>query len=266
MTTLYLAWQDQDSRRWFPVGRLDVDVSAEPNTYAFSYINGAEEIRQGAPFFPVPGFPELERRYYSNRLFPLFRNRLMNLGRPDRPEYLRQLGLTTDDWSPAAELAAPLNRMHNDGFEVFPPILPDAVGKFSTQTALHGLHYANQHSIERSASLRVGEPLYLSSELSSPTSVCGISARTDDGHIVGWLPRYLAEALHQNNKPMITDVKATVAQVNLDAPLSQRLVVDFSGKLPPGFRMEDLPQYQPIAPPDGGYPTNKSSGRNADTV
>ena len=266
MTTLYLAWQDQDSRGWFPVGRLDVNASSEPNTYAFSYINGAAEVRQGAPFFPVPGFPELERRYCSTRLFPLFRNRLMNLARPDRPGYLRQLGLTTDDWSPAAELAAPLNRAHNDGFEVFPPIIPDAAGRFSAQTTLHGLRYVNQHSIERSASLRVGEPLYLSYELSNPTSVRAVSVRTEDEYILGWLPRYLTEALHQRNKPVITGAKATVVQVNLDAPLSHRLLIDFSGKLPPGFRMEDLPQYQPIAPRAGGYPTNKSSGKNADTV
>ena len=38
-----------------------------------------------------------------------------------------------------------------------------------------------------------------------------------------------------------------VAQVNQDAPLSHRLLVDFTGQLPPGFRMENLPQYRPIA-------------------
>ena len=37
-------------------------------------------------------------------------------------------------------------------------------------------------------------------------------------------------------------------EVNLEAPLSHRLLVDFRGRLPVGFSpMRDLPQYQPIA-------------------
>ena len=136
MTTLYLAWQDSKSRRWFPVGQLDADESVEPNAYAFSYISGASDIRQDATFCSVPGFPELWRRYQSSRLFPFFR--------------------------------------------------------------------------------------------------------------IGWLPRYLVDDLQQDGVWTITDAAATVAQVNLDAPLSHRLLVDFTGKLPPGFRMDDLPQYQPL--------------------
>ena len=249
MTTLYLAWQEQDSRGWFPVGRLDVDASVEPNTYAFSYIKGASEIRQGAPFFPVPGFPELERHYHSSRLFPVFRNRLMNRSRPDRPDYLRQLGIDANNWNPVSELSA--SGIHNDGFEVFPEITPDADGRFESRFILHGLRHTNQDSIRRTESVQIGESLQVAFDLNNPATTHAISVRTSDHYVLGWLPRYLVDGLHQDDAWKVTDVKATVAQVSLDAPLSHRLLIDFGGKLPPGFRMEDLPQYQPIAPRAG---------------
>ena len=57
MTTLYLAWQDADSRRWFPVGRLDADENAEPPAYGFSYVGGAREAGKAANFFCGSGIP-----------------------------------------------------------------------------------------------------------------------------------------------------------------------------------------------------------------
>ena len=251
MITLYLAWQDQRSHQWFPVGRLDADEDAPPGTYEFSYVSGAKEARESAHFLPILGFPELTERYYSSELFPLFRSRVMNLRRPDRPDYLRQLGLDTAGWDMIAELSVSGGNSRSDSFEVFPAIEPDADGWFQTRFILHGLHHTNPDAIRRTASLEVGEWLFLSFELCNPDAVHAITVTTHDKYILGWLPRYLVDGLHQDNAWMVTDVKANVAQVNLDAPLGHRLLVDFSGKLPVGFRpMDDLPQYQPIVRSD----------------
>ena len=245
MTTLYLAWQDQLSRSWFPVGRLDADENPEPPEYGFSYIGGARDACATGNFhLAVPGFPEMTEPYRSSRLFPFFQNRLMNRRRPERPAYLRQLGLDADDWSPISELAA--TGLYSDNFEMFPAIAPDAEGRFTTRFVLHGLRHTNPDSIRRTESLVAGEPLQLSFELNNPAVVHAITVKTCDQYILGWLPRYLVDGLHQDYAWKVTDVKATVAQVNLDAPLGHRLLVNFNGKLPLGFRMEDLPQYQPI--------------------
>lgn len=245
MTTLYLAWQDYNSRRWFPVGRLDADENAQPTAYEFAYISGAEEARQQAQFHPIIGFPELAELYRSDELFPLFRNRLMNRRRPDRPAYLQQLGLNPDDWNPVSELAA--SGLHRDNFEVFPAVVPDDDGRFDTRFVLHGLRHTNADSIRRTETLVGGEPLQLSFELNNPVVVHAITVKTSDQYMLGWLPRYLVDGLHQDDAWKVTEVKAAVAQLNRDAPLSHRLLVNFSGKLPPGFRMEDLPQYRPLA-------------------
>lgn len=56
--TLFLAWQDQAaSRRWFPIGRLDADMSRP--LYRFRYIRGAEDARLQAGFRHWTTFPSL---------------------------------------------------------------------------------------------------------------------------------------------------------------------------------------------------------------
>ena len=102
-----------------------------------------------ADFPMVPGFPELDGSYRSEKLFPFFENRLMNRRRPERAEYLRGLGLDPHRWDPVLELTAPFNHAHGNGFEVYPDIVPDGEGNFRTQFVVHGLRYTNIHSIER---------------------------------------------------------------------------------------------------------------------
>ena len=155
---------------------------------------------------------------------------------------------------------------HADSFEIFPAIEPDVDGQFVTRFILHGLRHTNPDSIRRTESLQVGESLQVAFDLNNPAATHAISVRTADHYVVGWLPRYLVDGLHQDDAWKVTDVKATVAQVNFEAPLSHRLLVDFNGKLPRGFRMEDLPQYQPITSPADASHTSKPSGKNTDTT
>ena len=267
MTKLYLAWQDCKSRGWFPVGRLTTGQDSESDAveYEYAYIKGALTAKKEANFLPIPGFPDLGKRYCSKRLFPMFQNRVMNPRRPDRPEYLRRLGLD-ENTDAVAELAASGGYRHTDSYQVFPAIVPDdANGRFNYRCMLHGLRHRSPDAIRRTESLVIGEALTLSPTPDAPTATLAIMVQTHDCHHIGWVPRYFVDDLQQDGAWIVADAQATVAQVNLDAPLSRRLLVDFSGRLPSGFRMEDLPQYQPIAPLVA-YPTNRSSGKNAETV
>ena len=255
MNTLYLAWQDYDSRRWFPVGQLvahnggstaDAGAGADVE-YEFAYINGALEAHKAAGFPPIPGFPKMERRYRSRRLFPLFQNRVMNPSRPDRAEYLRRLGLP-EDTDAISELAASGGQRRTDTYQVFPAIVPGAGdGRFSYRCLLHGLRYTGADAVKRTETLHQGEALNLVSDPDNPAATLAVKVATADGHHIGWIPRYLVDDLQENGAWLITDVAASVGQVNPVGPLNHRLLLDFSGRLPPGFRMETLPQYQPIA-------------------
>ena len=247
MNSLYVAWQHPRSRKWFPVGRL-VRHEAEPAEYEFAYLQGAEQAKDEASFFMVPGFMEFDRLYKAPAIFPMFRNRIMNLSRPDRPEYLAMLGMNPDSWDVVTELSLSGGRVRSDSFETFPAITPDESGHFTTRFILHGLRYTNPDSIQRSELLEPGESLEFAFELNNPVATHSIIVKTTDHYLVGWLPNYLLAGMHQDNAWIVEEVEATVAQVNGDAPLSHRLLVDFRGRLPKGFSpMRDLPEYQPIA-------------------
>ncbi len=247
MTTLFLAWQDERSRRWFPVGRLTQN-EVERKKYEFAYVRGAEQAKESARFVEIPGFPKLDVQYRASELFPAFRYRLMNPSRPDRPEYLRQLGIGVNDWDAVTELSLSGGRIQSDRFETFPAIRPDADGRFQAQFVLHGLRHTNPNGVEASEKLEVGDELRLAFELNNPVATHGILVYTHDYHMLGWLPRYLVDGMHKDNAWMVVDVSVKVAQVNHGAPLSHRLLLDFIGRLPEGFNpMRDLEQYQPIA-------------------
>ena len=250
MTTLYVAWQHQHSRQWFPVGRL-IRHDSDAVRFEFAYVQGANDAKESAGFRAMPGFPSLRRLYRASELFPTFRNRLMNVRRLDRPAYLRQLGFNEAECDELAELSVSSGRSHADSFEVFPAIEPDADGRFSTQLMLHGLQHTNPNGIDAVRGLRSGHGLRVAVELNNPITTHAILVYTQDYHVLGWLPRYLFDSMHRDGAWMVFDVKAAVAQVNHDAPLSHRLLVDFSGRFPPGVHpMQDLEQYQPIAVPE----------------
>ena len=247
MNTLYIAWQDHHSRNWFPVGRL-VRHKSKPAEYEFAYVHGAIQAKQTAGFLMIPGFPKLDRLYRAPTIFPAFSNRVMNLKRPDRPEYLSQLGIDINNWDEVTELSVSGGRVHSDSFEAFPEITPDEVGHFATRFTLHGLRHTNHDSMRRAESLEVGESLELAFELNNPVAKHAISVKTCDQYVLGWLPHYLVSGMHRDNAWMVTEVETKVAQVNHDSPLSHRLLVDFSGRLPEGFNpMRDLPEYQLVA-------------------
>ena len=251
MTTLYLAWQHLQSRRWFPIGRLVRQQSGDRG-FEFAYVRGAKEAEKDAGFKPIPEFPNLDGVYSSPNLFPAFRNRAMNTSRTDRAEYLRQLGLDEADCDPLAELSASGGRSYADNFEVFPEIEPDPEGRIRIELTLHGLRHTNPHAVEAVQKLQEGDELGVGLELTNPVTTFGLLVHSRAYYTLGWLPRYFVEAIHECCDWRKLDLKLTVARVNHRAPLSHRLRVNVGGRLRAGVKpMRDLERYQPIAGVNG---------------
>ena len=268
MNTLYLAWQHPPTRRWFPVGRLVRHRS--PDVFEFAYVQGAKEAESLAGFTPVPEFPRMGQRYRASELFPTFRNRVMNASRTDRGLYLHHLGLHEESCDELAELSVSGGRSHSDSFETFPAIEPDAKGRFRTQLILHGLRHTNPNSIGAIETLRAGDELRVAVELNNPVITHAILVYTQDCYVLGWLPRYVVEAICRSCDWEIWDARVAVAQVNGNAPLSNRLLVDFSGRLPSGVNpMRDLAQFQPVSEAEcsetnhATHESTRRSGRGA---
>ena len=259
MTTLYLAWQHPPTRRWFPVGRLVHHRS--PDVFEFAYVQGAKDAMSLAGFRPIPEFPRVEQRYRASELFPTFRNRAMNASRIDRGLYLNHLGLDEGDCDELAELSVSGGRSHSDSFETFPAIEPDADGRFRTRLMLRGLRHTNPNAIGAIETLRSGEELRVAAELNNPVTTHAILVYTQDYSVLGWLPRYIAEAIHRSCEWRVSEAKVAVVQVNRKAPLSDRLLVEFTGRLPPGINpMRDLTQFQLISGADDNKTNQAADG------
>jgi hypothetical protein len=117
--TLYVAWQDGESRLIMPVGRL----IRSGTRYEFAYIRAARAALERG-FEPLLSFPSLEGVYRSTFLPPLFHNRVMNRSREEYRNYVAELGLSADQAEPFTILARSGGRRSTDRLEVFaPPIV-----------------------------------------------------------------------------------------------------------------------------------------------
>lgn len=249
MTTLYLAWQDRQNRSWYPIGRMTRHEN-ETVEYEFEYVRGAEDAQEFAnPFvLPVPGFPELDKRYRAPEVFPTFRYRAMNEGRPDRDEYLESLGLDADEADLMDELAVSGGLGVVDSFEVFPSVEPDSEGRFESRAIVRGLRRTDSSIFERIDLLNPGDRLELVLASDGFFDDHAVGVQTVDRQLLGWLPRFLVDVLRHEGRLKATNVEVRVAQINREAPLSHRLLVELSGQLPPGVcPLDELEQYQPIA-------------------
>ena len=225
--TLFLAWQDKTSRRWFPVGRLDADV--EHSLYRFRYIGGAKRAQDEAHFMPMSEFPDLKRAYESSYLFPSFRNRVMARGRPDRDDYLRTLGLPSNA-DPIEILTVSGGYRVTDAYEVFPKLVKGADGRFACRFFLHGWRYVAAESQARLDKLEQGEKLYLTLELTNPVTVLAVQIQTTDYRMLGWAPNYLVYDLAAAAQSP-REYEAEVVRVNPQpSPSRQRVLIEMRGR------------------------------------
>ena len=156
MKSLFLAWQapsdSKRSRAWFPVGRLDARSDA-PH-YRFRYTRGALKAQEDVGFAPLLAFPEFQKNYESDDLFPLFKNRVLSPKRTDFEEYIQWLDLDRGQADPISILSVSGGERVTDNLEVFPKVTADAEGNFHVRFFLHGLRHLGERAIERVSRLK----------------------------------------------------------------------------------------------------------------
>ena len=243
---VFLAWQDPRERQWFPVGRLD--AHGDPLRYRFRYIGGAERAREEANYPLTVGFPDIRGDYRSQRIFPVFQNRVISPKRADFPAYMRNLDWPADPPpDPISILQVSGGRRVTDSYEVFPKIIKREDGGFTCRFFLHGLRYVNKAARRRVDNIQKGETLYMTLELTNPATGLAIQIQTEDYHMVGWTPRYLAFDLFLAMAESPNDYRARVVRLNPPpAPLSNRLLIEMEGRWENHEPMSG-PDYKPLA-------------------
>lgn len=244
--TLFVAWQDNGkSRRWFPVGRLDVDVDGVG--FRFRYTKGANRAKEQMCFSEFHQFPHLETAYASDTLFPFFQNRIIAPNRPDRLKFLGVLDLGSDA-GPFEILSVNGGTRVTDSFEVFPMLRKGDDGTFSCRFFLRGRRHVTEQARLRTDLLEQSEELNLSLDESNPVDKPAIEIRTRDNVRIGWTPRYLVRDLAAvlSNDPHA--LRARVARLNpVPAPSTNRLLIELRGNWGTHSPMSD-PDLIPLVP------------------
>lgn len=222
---LFVTWQDQVSRRIFPVGRL---VTLEGGAgYEFAYIAAAREAEE-CGFAGFPAFPELERVYRSAELPAFFRNRLLQPGRLDYPQYLQELGLEISTATPVEILGRSGGRRVTDRLEVFAELIP--VGdRLEGHFFVRGMRHV-EGAEDAALQLEAGDRLRLVHEPSNAVNPSAHLVICHDGSRVGYVPDYLVDDI-KDLLERDESLRVEVVRVNQPpAPSQQRLLckVDIS--------------------------------------
>jgi HIRAN domain len=259
MKSLFVAWRPPmpDQTGWRPVGRLEHDG----DLYRFCYTQGARK----------PGFrtfaqlDKLDGIYESDELFPLFANRLLSESRPEYEAYLRWSGLEGDDPpDPIVILGVTEGIRQTDAVEVFPCPVPDMDGCYFNKFFLHGIRWMPQPAMERVGRLVEGESLKLMLDFQNEYDPQAVAVRTLSEQMqIGYVPRYLANDVWQLNEQCHPDyIQLSVARVNADAPLQNRLLCRMNACWPDGFQPCSGPDFLPIPaerrPPASQIPAGRS--------
>jgi hypothetical protein len=239
MDTLYMAWQDPQTRRWHTVGRLDRDADGR---YRFGYTRGALASRR---FTYLGRMMDKAQVYFSDRLFPLFANRVLAEKRPEYPAYLSWMGVDQGKPDPLEVLARSGGRRGTDELCVYPQVAPDLDGRMTLFFLAHGMRYLDPAEQSMVSALQPGDTLQLKAEEDNRHDRLALLLESGHAARVGSCPRYLNQGLRRVQQH--TSISLVVETVNQDAPLQFRLLCKAVFTPPDGFDLYATDEHRLIA-------------------
>lgn len=241
MDTLYVAWQQPDSKEWIPVAKLE----RANNKYRFSYTRGAIRARD----FPAIGrMGKIRGIYESETLFPFFANRVISKSRPEYKHYLKWLNLAEMTEDPMSILSLTGGIRGTDDIELFPPPSINSRGQYSIEFFVRGIRHLPKETINLINSLGVGQRLFLMQDFQNQNDQFALALRTASPAVfVGYCPKYYARDLTTLLSSENSCLDARIKSVNSDAPLSMRLLCTVTASLTDEkFRFHNGPDFEPV--------------------
>lgn len=251
---LYVAWRDPETRQIIPVGLL---VQRSDNTtprYSFAYLKLAETLEG---FHPLPGLPDLQDRYDSPTLFPVFANRVMPRERADYPDYLSRLDLSVQA-DPFEVLQRSGGTRATDRIEVFAAPERTAEDEARSLFFVRGIRHLEgaPEAVDR---LRAGDHLVLIDDPENPVNDHALLLAGPNRDPVGWVPDYLVEHFHELRRWNDVDPIVSVEHVNdADTAPHMRVLCRATAPWPAGYEPFHSIDFQPVVSLDDLIETHES--------
>jgi hypothetical protein len=241
--SLFVSWRDPEVSSIYPIGRLILRVGPDGERYSFAYLKRAERLER---FQPLPGLPDLHQRYDSDRLFPVFANRIMPRTRPEFDLLASRLDLGHDA-DPFEVLARTGGRRATDRIEVFSGPERTDDGESCVLFFARGIRHIPGAS-EAVASLRVGDQLILVDDTQNEFNARALLMRLSDGRHVGRIPDYLVDHVHELRDFNRAEPLVVVEHVNDETvPAHLRLICRLTALWPEGYVPFSGPDFQLLA-------------------
>jgi hypothetical protein len=239
---LYVSWRDPSSGSISPIGVLARRQDVDGDRYSFAYLKVAETL---PGFIPLPGLPNLHRRYESPRLFSVFANRVMARSRPEYDALATRVHLSAEA-DPFEVMARSGGRRATDRIEVFSPPQRSASGGSTCLFFARGIPHIDG-AVEAVDGLHPGDELLLVDEPTNGSNLRAVLLHAQDECPVGYAPDYLVDHIHELRQLNGHDPRVVVEHVNdrTSAP-HLRLLCRLSAPWPEGYQPFSDAQFQPL--------------------
>ncbi len=205
---LYLIWKHPETRRQYIVGIL-----SKNGVFEFEYGKDVEEARKNG-FNGIAAFDEFDKKYTSEKLFPVFASRLPDKKRRGISDILKKYNL--EEYDEYLLLKNSGARLPIDTFEFIDPIFDDEknVSKsFYIAGVSHYLPCEDNICNFKGVNIEVGDDLLLKLEPGNEQDCFAVEIFTADSVKLGYVPRYYSREVTKRIKKN-EDVVCKVAEFN----------------------------------------------------
>lgn len=228
--TLLVVWQDEISRLYYHIGTL----SYYKDYYEFFYTikklgqrKLGDALKKG--YMVHPAFPEIDKAYRSEKLFPAFDRRIPSPDRQDFKAILTDLGLAKDA-SKMEILRATRGRLAADTYSFEQPLCREEDGKLRSSFFIHGMRHENLPENWFSW-ISVSSVVKLVQEPTNPYDENAVAIYTNDGKMLGYVPNFYSQAIFSLLEQDMT-YTARVAYCNEMSNAHWWVKLDYESEMP----------------------------------
>jgi hypothetical protein len=188
---------------------------------------------------------DLNKRYKSEELIPLFRNRLPSRSRSDFRKIAGWLNLSGDENQ--FDLLSRFGLIPGTDSILIYPEPKIGSGEYELEFFVHGIRHMGEDALERCSRIRAGDRLLPVLDVQNPVDPNAIAFRREnDPILIGYAPVFYASDLKAllSSHRIANGARITVVRNNEDAPAQLRLLCRYVSPVTQDFRALDTEDHK----------------------